>query len=139
MEVEVAPTKKIIIFGVEKREIENLVWCAVTYGVNRLFWVDGYILCLEVYEKSFEHEIKSNIFPISQLCYAEFPNYIKIYEAEKGVQIPIVNSSDTKLYQTLLKAVLGNEKANLTSTNQKKKNRDCNCNVNSRQQSKMIY
>ena len=132
MEVEVAPTKKIVIFGVEKRKTENLVWCAVTYGVNRLFWVDGYLLCLEVYEKSFEHEIKSNIFPISQLCYAEFPNYIKIYEAEKGVQIPIVNASDTKLYQTLLKAVLKHEKPNLVSTSEKKKNCNCGCSVNTK-------
>ena len=130
MEVEVAPTKKIVIFGVEKRKTENLVWCAVTYGVNRLFWVDGYLLCLEVYEKSFEHEIKSNIFPISQLCYAEFPNYIKIYEAEKGVQIPIVNASDTKLYQTLLKAVLKHEKVNSATTSEKRKN--CNCSVNAK-------
>ncbi len=132
MEVEVAPTKKIVIFGVEKRKTENLVWCAVTYGVNRLFWVDGYLLCLEVYEKSFEHEIKSNIFPISQLCYAEFPNYIKIYEAEKGVQIPIVNASDTKLYQTLLKAVLKHEKPNLVSTSEKRKNCNCSCSVNTK-------
>jgi len=132
MEVEVAPTKKIVIFGVEKRKTENLVWCAVTYGVNRLFWVDGYLLCLEVYEKSFEHEIKSNIFPISQLCYAEFPNYIKIYEAEKGVQIPIVNASDTKLYQTLLKAVLEHEKVNSVSTSEKRKNCNCSCSVNTK-------
>ena len=132
MEVEVAPTKKIVIFGVEKRKTENLVWCAVTYGVNRLFWVDGYLLCLEVYEKSFEHEIKSNIFPISQLCYAEFPNYIKIYEAEKGVQIPIVNASDTTLYQTLLKAVLEHEKVNSVSTSEKRKNCNCSCSVNTK-------
>lgn len=102
MDVEVSPPKKVVIYGIERRKLENLVWCAATYGVNRLFWIDGYLFCLEVYEKSFEHEIKEKIFPISQLCYAELPNYTKMYEVEKGLQIPIVDVSDTKLYRMLL-------------------------------------
>ncbi len=109
MDVEILPTKKIVIFGVEKRSLKNLVWCAITYGINRLFWIDGYLFCLEVYEKSFEHEIKDRIFPISQVCYANFPKYVKTYEIEKGLQIPIVDVSDTKMYRKLLEAILAKE------------------------------
>ena len=121
MDVEISPTKKIVIFGVEKRSLKNLVWCAITYGVNRLFWIDGYLFCLEVYEKSFEHEIKDRIFPISQVCYASFPKYVKTYEIEKGLQIPIVDVSDTKMYRKLLEAILTKE----GDAEKENRNEDC--------------
>jgi len=107
MEVEVAPTKRLVVLGVDKRSLENLAWCATTYGINRLFWVDGYLLCVEVYERSFEHEIKKREFPISQVCYTSFPKYTRVYEVEKGMQIPIVNASDMQIFNSLLKAILG--------------------------------
>lgn len=106
MDVEIAKTKKVAVLGVDERSLENLIWCASTYGVQRLFWVDGYLLCLEVYEKSFEHEIKDKEFPISQVCYTRFPEYAKTYEVEKGVQIPIVNASDMQMFKSLLRAIL---------------------------------
>lgn len=118
MDVEIAPTRRITILGLDKRSINNIAWCATTYGVNRLYWIDGYVLCLEVYEKSFEHELKKQEFPISQICYAEFPKYEKIYEVEKSLQIPIVNVSDMKIFQNILKSILNsenNEKANSTT------------------------
>jgi len=107
MKVEVVPTKRLVVLGVDKRSLENLAWCATTYGINRLFWVDGYLLCVEVYERSFEHEIKRREFPISQVCYTSFPKYTKVYEVEKGMQIPIVNASDMQIFNSLLKAILG--------------------------------
>ena len=73
---------------------------------KRLYWIDGYILCLEVYEKSFEHELKKKEFPISQICYAKFPKYEKIYEIDKTLQMPLVNVSDMKIFQNILKAIL---------------------------------
>ena len=106
MEVKIAPTKKLLVLGVDKRSLENLAWCATTYGINRLFWVDGYLLCVEVYEKSFEHEIKRKVFPISQVCYTSLPKYTKVFEVQKGVRIPIVNASDMQIYRSLLKAIL---------------------------------
>jgi len=106
MEVKITPTRKITVLGVDKRSLENLAWCATTYGINRLFWVDGYLLCVEVYEKSFEHEIKRKMFPISQACYTAFPKYVRIFEVEKGVQIPIVNASEMQIYRNLLRAIL---------------------------------
>lgn len=106
MDVEVAPTKRIVVLGVDKRSLKDLAWCAITYDIHRLFWVDGYVLCLEVYEKSFEQELKKKEFPISQVCYASYPRYTRVYEVEKGMQIPIVNVSDMRLYRNLLKAVL---------------------------------
>jgi hypothetical protein len=109
MEVEIAPTKKIIVLGVDKRSLKDLAWCATTYGLNRLFWVDGYVLCVEVYEKSFEHEIKRKEFPVSQVCYTDFPEYIRVFEVEKGVQIPIVNASDMRMFRSMLKAILKTE------------------------------
>jgi len=106
MDVKIDSTKKLLVLGVDHRKLENLVWCAITYGVNRLFWVNGYVLCVEVYEKSFDYEVKNRIFPISQVCYTRFPKYIKSYEVERGVQIPIVNASDMKIYRSLLEALL---------------------------------
>ncbi|MGQ9529901.1 MAG: hypothetical protein ACUVQX_03450 [Candidatus Bathycorpusculaceae bacterium] len=112
MDVEIAPTRKISVLGLDKRSVGDIAWCATTYGVNRLYWINGHILCLEVYEKSFEHELKKREFPISQICYAEFPKYEKIYEVEKSVQIPIVNVSDMQIFQSILKAILSENKKN---------------------------
>lgn len=112
MDVQIAPTKKINVLGLDNRSVNNIAWCAATYGVNRLYWIDGYLLCLEVYEKSFEEEMKKKEFPISQICYAKFPKYEKIYEIDKSFQIPVVDVSDMKLFQGILKAILDNEKVN---------------------------
>jgi len=114
MDVEIAPTKKVNVLGLDNRSVNNIAWCAATYGVNRLYWIDGYLLCLEVYEKSFEEELKKKEFPISQICYARFPKYEKIYEIDKSFQIPVVDVSDMKLFQSILKAILDKEKANST-------------------------
>lgn len=116
MDVEIAPTKKVNVLGLDNRSVSNIAWCAATYGVNRLYWIDGYLLCLEVYEKSFEEEMKKKEFPISQICYAKFPKYEKIYEIDKSFQIPVVDVSDMKLFQSILKAILDNEKANSTNS-----------------------
>ncbi|MGC8939957.1 MAG: hypothetical protein ACP5IM_04125 [Candidatus Bathyarchaeia archaeon] len=112
MDVEIVPTKKVTILGLDKRSVSDIAWCATTYGVNRLYWVSGYLLCLEVYEKSFEHELKSKEFPISQICYAEFPKYEKLYEVDKSLQIPIVNASDMRIFQNILKAILNKKDEN---------------------------
>ena len=66
---------------------------------------------MEVYEKSFEHEIEKKEFHISQVCYASSPKYIRVLEVEKGLQIPIVKASDMKIYKNLLKAILENQKS----------------------------
>lgn len=109
MDIEITPTRKITILGLDKRSVNNIVWCATTYGANRLYWTNGYLLCVEVYEKSFEQEIKKREFPISQICYTEFPRYEKLYEVDKSLQIPIVDVSDMKIFQDILKAILANE------------------------------
>jgi hypothetical protein len=115
MEVEIVPTRKVTILGLDKRSVADIAWCATTFGANRLYWVDGNILCLEVYEKSFEHELKTREFPISQICYANFPKFEKIYEIDKSLQIPVVNVSDMKIFRSVLKAILENEKKAETS------------------------
>ncbi len=111
MDVQIACTEKIRILGLDSRSVNNLAWCAATYGASRLYWINGYLMCLEVYEKSFEHEIKNNEFPISQVCYAKFPKYEKLYEIDKSVQIPVVDVSDMKVFQNILKAIIESEKA----------------------------
>jgi hypothetical protein len=116
VDVEIAPTKKVSVLGLDSRQINNIPWCAATYGANRLYWIDGYLLCLEVYEKSFEQELKKKEFPISQICYAKFPKYEKIFEIDKSFQIPVVNVSDMKLFQGILKAILEREKESTTSS-----------------------
>ena len=112
MDVEIAPTRKISVLGLDKRSVRDIAWCAATYGVSRLYWLNGYLLCLEVYDKSFEHEIKNKEFPISHVCYAELPKYERIFEVDKSLQIPIVNVSGMQLFRSLLKAILDNEKEN---------------------------
>jgi hypothetical protein len=106
LDVEISLTKKVVVLGLDRRSFEDLVWCASTYNINRLFWIDGYLLCTEVYEKAFEHEIAKREFPISQLCYTEFPKYKKYYEVEKGVHLPIVNVTGMKMFMDLLKSAL---------------------------------
>lgn len=106
MEVIIKPTERIVILGVDRREPENLGFCAITFGASRLFWVNGYIICLEVYEKSIEYEIEKGEFYISHLCYAVFPKYSRVLEIEKGTQIPVVNASDMNIYREIVKAVL---------------------------------
>jgi len=109
MDVEIAPTRKVLVLGLDKRLLNNIAYCAATFGANRLYWVDSYLLCFEVYEKSFEHELKNKEFPISQVCYAEFPKYEKMFEIDKSFQIPIVNASDMKIFRNILKAILNEE------------------------------
>jgi hypothetical protein len=110
MDVEISPTRRITVLGLDKRSINNIAYCAATYGMSRLYWIDGYLLCLEVYEKSFEHEIRTKEFPVSQVCYVEYPKYEKILEIDKSFQIPVVNVSDMRLFQCILRAILQNEK-----------------------------
>jgi hypothetical protein len=110
MEVDIAPTRKVTILGLDKRSMGNIAWCAATYGVNRLYWISGYVLCLEVYEKAFEHELEKLQFPISQICYTEFPKYEKLFEIDKSFQIPLINASDMKLFREILAAILEHEK-----------------------------
>jgi hypothetical protein len=112
MEVKIAPTRKVVVLGLDKRSTNNVAWCAATYGINRLYWIDGYIICLEVYDKSFDHELKTKEFPISQICYADFPKFEKIFEIDKSFQIPLVAVSDMKLFQSILKAILKSENEN---------------------------
>ena len=111
MDVQVTPTKKVSLLGLDNRSVDNIAWCAASYGASRLYWIDGYLLCLEVYDKSFEQELKNKEFPISQVCYVKFPKYEKLYEIDKSFQIPVVNVSDMKLFKGILKAILENEKA----------------------------
>lgn len=119
MDVEIAPTRKVSVLGIDKRSIKDIAWCAATYGINRLYWIDGYVMCLEVYEKSFEHEIKSKELPISQVCYTEFPNYVRTYEIDKSIQIPMVNVSDMKIFKSLLTAILKNKGENTAHSGSK--------------------
>jgi len=109
MDIEVAPTKKVTILGLDNRSVNNIAWCAATFGANRLYWIGGYLLCLEVYEKSFEQEMNKKEFPISQICYAKSPKYEKLFEVDKTVQIPVVDVSDMKLFQNILAAILNGE------------------------------
>jgi len=116
MDVEIAPTRKITILGLDKRSVGDIAWCATTYGANRLYWIDGHLLCLEVYEKSFEHELKKKEFPISQICYTKFPKFEKLYEIDKSLQIPLVNVSDMKIFQSMLKTIMQKDKENPSSS-----------------------
>jgi len=109
VEVRIKPTRKIVILGLDRREPENIGFCAITFGASRLFWVDGYILCLEVYEKALEYEVERGEFYVSHLCYSSFPKYNRVLEVEKGTQIPIVNASDMQIYKEIMRAIMNFE------------------------------
>jgi len=109
MEIEISPTKRFKVYGLDKRSTENITWCATSYGINRLFWVDGYLLCIEVFDRSLRYEVEKGFLPINQICYAPFPKYSRVIEVQKGVEIPVVDVTDMKLYKALLKAVLKKE------------------------------
>ncbi len=105
MKVSLAPVKEIRLLGLDERSLCNLLWCATSYRQDRLFWAEGYLFCIEMYDKSFDSEVESGILPISQVCYTHFPRYAKYYEVEKGIQLPIVDVSDMGLYRGIVRAI----------------------------------
>lgn len=117
MKIKVSPMKEVLILGLDERSLSNLAWCAMAYRVDRLFWSDGYLFCLEPYERSLEYEAEKNILPLGQVCYAKLPKYVKSYEVEKSVQIPIVDVSEMQLYREIARAI----KSHDTKTHRKGK------------------
>jgi len=115
MRVKVTPTREIRILGLDGRSVENIFWCALSYRADRLFWADGYLFCIENNEDAMSYEMDEGVFPISQVCYAKFPRYIKYHEVEKGIQIPIVNVSDMQLYREMVQAIKDKEAGNAES------------------------
>ena len=113
MKAKITPTKEVHILGLDKRDINNIFWCAMSYRSDRLFWVDGYLLCIENCDDALSYEMEKGVFPVSQVCYIKFPKYAKYHEVEKGVQIPIVNVSDMKLYREIVNAIKDRE-SNMT-------------------------
>ena len=109
LEVEIKPTEKIVVLGLDERSLEHMAWCAATFGINRLFWSDGYLLCTEVFEESFKHEIEKGEFCISQVCYTRQPRFSRVHEVEKGTQIPVVDVSEMRVYRSLVKAIKEHE------------------------------
>jgi hypothetical protein len=109
MKVEIRPTEKVVVMGLDERSLDDMAWCAATFGINRLFWVDGHLICTEVFEQSFKHEIEKGEFCISQACYTKFPRYARLHEVEKGTQIPIVDVSEMRIYRSLMKAIREHE------------------------------
>lgn len=109
MNVEVLPTKRVRILGLDKRALEDMAWCAVSMDLAKLFWLDGYFLCLESYEKAFEQELDTGIFSVSQVCYAKAPSYVRLYDVGRGIQIPVVNVSGMRLFEAVARAIRGNE------------------------------
>jgi len=111
MNVEIKPTEKVVVMGLDERSLDAMAWCAATFGINRLFWLDGHLICTEVFEESFKHEIAKGEFCISQACYTKFPRYTRLHEVEKGTQIPIVDVSEMRIYRNLMKAIREYENA----------------------------
>ena len=112
MKIKVSPMKEVLILGLDERSLSNLAWCATAYRVDRLFWSDGYLFCLEPYERSLEYEAEKGVFPVGQVCYVRFPKYVKSYEVEKSVQIPIVDVSDMRLYKEIARAIKTHDMTN---------------------------
>ena len=81
----------------------------MSYRADRLFWVNGYLLCIENFEKAMEYEVEKGVFPISQVCYVKFPKYAKYHEVEKGLQLPIANVSDMRLFAEMVSAIQNRE------------------------------
>lgn len=110
MTVEVLPTKQVRILGLDRRVIEDIAWCAVSMDLSKLFWVDGLFICIETYEKAFEQELETGVFPVSQVCYAKAPQYVKLHDVGRGIQIPVINASGMRLFEAVAKAVRDNDR-----------------------------
>jgi hypothetical protein len=104
--------KEIHISGLDERSLYNLAWCATAYRIDRLFWSNGYLFCLEPFEKSLEYEEEKGVLPVGQVCYAKLLKYTKSYEVEKSVQIPIVDVSDMYLYSAIARTIKAHEARN---------------------------
>ena len=117
MKVKITPIRSVNIFGIDERSLSNIAWCATAGHADHLFWINGYLICLEPYEKSIECEEDKGVLPIGQLCYAKFPKYVKSYEVEKSLQIPIVDVSDMGLYKEIVNAIERHQ----VGTNRKKR------------------
>jgi len=111
LEIDIRPTEKIVVMGLDERSLGHMAWCAATFGINRLFWADGYLLCTEVFEESFKREIEKGEFCISQVCYTRQPHFSRLHEVEKGTQIPVVDVSEMKIYRNLVKAIQEHEES----------------------------
>ncbi|MEM2504182.1 MAG: hypothetical protein QXV76_00870 [Candidatus Bathyarchaeia archaeon] len=110
MDVELAISRKVKILGLDYRKSEDeLIWCSSTMEVSKLFWVSGYLICMEVPEKSFEHEIETGEFIISQLCFTKCPKYERFKSIARGGQIPVVDMSSMKLFQEIAKVLATRE------------------------------
>ena len=105
MEIKYTPVKEIRILSIDERKLENLAWCAIVSGSNKLYWVDGFVICMEIHDDAFKYEIERSFFPINQLCYAKMPEYTRFYEAAKGAQIPIVDVSDMSLFKKIIRTI----------------------------------
>jgi len=116
MKVIITPTKEVHVFGLDERSLTNLLWCATSYRSDRLFWADGYLFCIELYEKSIDYEVEKGVFPISQVCYVRFSKYEKYYEVEKGIQIPIVDVSGMRLHKEIARAIKNCDRRNHRAT-----------------------
>lgn len=101
MKIEILRPKVIKILGLDERSRENLVWCSASMDVSKLFWIDGLLICMEVPEKSLEYEYEEGVYVISQLCYAKCPQYSRFEDVGRGVQIPVVNTTGMKVFETL--------------------------------------
>lgn len=110
MKVSVTPTREIRILGLDERPLNRLLWCVLSFGMDKLFWADGYLFCLEIYEKALHYEVEKGFFPISQICYIKFPKYIKYYEVERRTKIPIIDVSNMRFYSEIVKKIKSREK-----------------------------
>ena len=90
------------MLSIDKRKLEDLVWCALTSGASRLYWARGYLICTEVHEDAFKHELERGEFPINQLCYSKLEKYTRILELERGSRIPLVNVEGMRAFESIL-------------------------------------
>jgi hypothetical protein len=110
LKVSITPTKEVRIFSLDERRLNNLLWCALSFGMDKLFWADGYLFCLEVYDKALYYEVEKDFFPINQICFIKFPKYMKFYEVEGRTKIPIVDVSNMQFYKKIVNKIQSQEK-----------------------------
>ena len=105
MEIKYTPTKEIRIFSIDERKLDDLAWCAIVSGSNKLYWIDGFVICMEIHDDAFKYEVERDFFPINQLCYAKLPEYTRVYEVAKGARIPVVDVSSMSLFKRIIETI----------------------------------
>jgi len=82
---------RVFVCSATKRDLDELVWCAISNRMKVLCWHDGYLFC---YEAKFWERRRELV--VSDVCISEMPEYERTVEISNTMppeRIPVVKAS----------------------------------------------